>query len=369
MRVIVAGESDTAVKPIEQALLREKLCPELVHTLPLQGIGDRLPQLRPDVVILSLPQQLEQILPLVRDLRETSPARLLAVGPTAEAKLILDLLKEGITQYIDQDEMAQGLKAALQRLSETPVQPSSFGNLIAVIGAGGGNGASTLVVNMGVALKECAVIDLRLECGDLAALLNLCPPHSLADFCRNVERMDSLLFESCLERHSSGLWLLAAPSTPRDVTAVHPRGIRKAIGMARCRFPYVLADLDFPARRDQAQILYHADLILIVIRMDFTSIRQAQRLLMHLDELQLDRERVRLIVSRYRRPRELRLDAVRKIFQRDMDHFVPDDPKRVNRANNQGIPVICEFPRAKVSRSYQEISRSVNGKVCGKSRV
>ena len=362
MRVVVTSEDQAVARQLHESLLRQKNCSE-VRVLPLEGIADRMALWRPDAVILCLNREPERALALVRDLRETSPARVLVVGPTAEAKAILQMLKEGVFQYIDQDDVDEELKTALQRLREEPEAASQFGSVIAVVGAGGGNGASTLVVNMAVSLRQCAAIDLRLESGDLATLLDLQPPHSLADFCRSVDRMDSQLFDKCLHRHSSGASLLAAPASTRDVAAVNARGIRKALGMARARFPYVVVDLDSPFRRDQAQVLYHADTILVVIRLDFTSVRHAQRLLDHFDELQIEKWRIRLVVSRYRRPRELRLADVEKTFGMEIVHCVPDDPRRVNRSNNQGIPVVLEFPRAPVSRSLQEISKSVNGRV------
>jgi MinD-like ATPase involved in chromosome partitioning or flagellar assembly len=42
-------------------------------------------------------------------------------------------------------------------------------------------------------------------------------------------------------------------------------------------------------------------------------------------------------------------------------HWVPDDPKAVNRANNNGVPVVLETPRAGVSRSLAKLAAGVNG--------
>jgi MinD-like ATPase involved in chromosome partitioning or flagellar assembly len=42
-------------------------------------------------------------------------------------------------------------------------------------------------------------------------------------------------------------------------------------------------------------------------------------------------------------------------------HYIPDDPKTVNRANNNGVPLILEAPSARVSRSVLKLAASVNG--------
>jgi MinD-like ATPase involved in chromosome partitioning or flagellar assembly len=41
---------------------------------------------------------------------------------------------------------------------------------------------------------------------------------------------------------------------------------------------------------------------------------------------------------------------------------VPDDPKTVNRANNNGVPMVLEAPSAKVSRSLAKLAANVNGR-------
>jgi MinD-like ATPase involved in chromosome partitioning or flagellar assembly len=41
---------------------------------------------------------------------------------------------------------------------------------------------------------------------------------------------------------------------------------------------------------------------------------------------------------------------------------VPNDPRSVNRANNSGVLVVLEKPRAAVSRSIVELAVSVNGR-------
>src|SRR5439155_66987 len=83
------------------------------------------------------------------------------------------------------------------------------GRAIALLAPSGGSGSSTLAVNVAVSLarehKSAALFDLKLQAGDLAALLDLKPNHTLADLCQNSARMDRAMFERSLVRHSSGV--------------------------------------------------------------------------------------------------------------------------------------------------------------------
>jgi pilus assembly protein CpaE len=132
--------------------------------------------------------------------------------------------------------------------------------------------------------------------------------------------------------------------------------------MARSQFDYVLVDLDAPYPATQSQALLQSDIVLLVMRLDFASVRQTQQLLAYLEEIELDRTRIQLVVSRYGRPRELKAGDVEKTLGIKAHCFVPDDAGNVIRANNRGIPVVLDSPRAAVSRTLLNLSHAVNGK-------
>jgi pilus assembly protein CpaE len=364
MRLIVAGEDESTTASLRHWLVENNLATDARH-FPLVNVADRAARYRPHGVLLCLPQHPEEALPLVRELHETLQTRVLVVGPAAEAKLILRLLREGAFQYIDQDEFETELPVAIQRFDASSPADHDFGRLITVVSAGGGTGASTVAANVATGLAarhdRCALVDLRLHAGDLATLLDLQPAHDLADFCRNSSRMNAELFSRCLSAHSSGVRLLAAPGSYHERGLVTPRAVRKAIGMARSRFRYVVVDLDSPYQPEQSQAVLQSDVLLVVIRMDFPSVRQAQQLLMLLDELEVDRQQIHLVAGRYGRAKELKVKDVEATLGLQIRYFVPDDSRSVNRANNRGIPVVLDSPRATISRKLMDISQSVNG--------
>ena len=131
--------------------------------------------------------------------------------------------------------------------------------------------------------------------------------------------------------------------------------------MARDMFPYLVIDLDHSYRREQTQALLQSDIVLIVLRLDFTALLHTQRTLHFFKEIGVDTHRIRLIVNRYRRPKELRVSQIEDSLKMKVSYFVPDEPKTIIRANNKGIPVVLFKPNARVSRSIVEIAMSVNG--------
>ena len=289
---------------------------------------------------------------------------MLAVGP-AESRLILQALRDGADLYLDEAELEPELLAAFTRFPAEAGSQAEPARLISVLAPSGGSGSSTLVVNVAAVLakqhQSCALLDLKLQGGDLAALLDLKPTHTLADLCQNPERMDRLMLERSLVRHQSGIHLLAPPQSFADIDFVQPDGVRQVLTLARAGFPYVVVDHDHSFREEQLQVLRQADVILLVLRLDIPSLVHVRRTLEHLERLGIDKDRVRVVANRYGQPKELPAGKAEKALGHKIFHYVPDDPKTINRAINSGVPAVLDAPSARISRSFAQLAISING--------
>jgi pilus assembly protein CpaE len=97
--------------------------------------------------------------------------------------------------------------------------------------------------------------------------------------------------------------------------------------------------------------------------LDFACLRNTQRTLQHLTtELGISRDRIQLVVNRYGQAGEVPAANAEEALGVKVMHYIPDDPKTVNRANNNGVPMVLEKPSAKVSRCVANLAQSVNGR-------
>ncbi len=367
MRAIIISDSQSIGFKIRQQLLHDGLECQAGDVLSLDRAAEHLAQSTPDLVLMVLSPDAERALTALVELRLLTQTRILAVGPALNPRLVLRALRAGASDYLDEDELHIELPAALARLqTDLPIQTEPA-RTIAVLAPSGGSGSSTLAVNVATVLarehKSALLFDLKLEAGDLAALLNLKPTHTLADLCQNVTRLDRTMFERALARHASGVSLLAPPRMLADISLVTADGIRQALTLARGLFPYVVVDLDHSFREEQTQVLRLANIILLVMRLDFTSLQNTQRTLDYLTHhLGIAADRVRVVVNRYGQPREVPASKAEQALGVKIFHYVPEDPKTVNRANNNGVPAVLEYPRARLSKSIAKLAASVNGR-------
>jgi pilus assembly protein CpaE len=370
MRAVIISDSQSLGMNIRQQLLHHGLECQAGDMLSLDLAAEHFPNITPDLVVVVLSPEPERALLAVHEARLLTHARVVAVGPASDSRLVLRTLRTGAGDYWDEAELDVELPAALDRLHGDLQIQTEPARTIAVLAPSGGSGSSTLAVNVAAVLarehKSTLLFDLKLEAGDLAALLNVKPTHTLADLCQNVARMDRTMFERALVHHSSGVSLLAPPRNLADLSLVTSDGIRQALSLARGLFPYVVVDLDHSFREEQTQVLRLANIILLVMRLDFTSLQNTQRTLEYMtNHLGIGSDRVRVVVNRYGQPREVPALKAEQALGVKIFHYVPEDPITVNRANNNGVPAVLEYPRARISKSVCKLAVSVNGRHSG----
>jgi pilus assembly protein CpaE len=365
MRTFIISDHAPASQRVRQALLAQgQDCPA-DHVVAIQGASERLARTPAELLIIVLPPDPDRALGVLSDLHLLSPARALVVGPPSNSRLVLLALRAGAADYIDEEDLETELPLALGRLSAGLPNQGEPGRTIAVLAPSGGSGSSTVAVNLAATLagKHGSVLlcDLKLTTGDLASLLDVQPTHTLAELCENAARMDRIMLKRSLVRHSSGVHLLAPPRSFADVRLVTVEGVRQAMAVARTMFPYVIVDVDHSFAEEQLQVLRQADAILLVLRLDFASLRHTQRTLEYLPERGIDRSRIQVVVNRYGQPQQVPAAKAEEALGVKILHYIPDEPKTVNRANNNGVPVVLESQSAKVSRSLVQLAASING--------
>jgi pilus assembly protein CpaE len=331
-------------------------------------------QTQPELVVVSLAPDPERSLEALRQVRRAVGCFIITVGAVTDPRLILRAQQHGADHYVDQSgDLETEIGAALARL-KVKLQPAApVGRLVAVLASSGGSGASTVAVNLAAVLarqhQKCAVLDLKPGRGDQAALLDLKPAFNLADLSLNVGRLDRAMFEKMLVAHTSGIHLLAAPRTFADIRVVTTQGVTQALTLARTYFPFVVVDLEDGFHEEQILALRQASTILLVSRLDFTSLRNARQILEHFGELDIARSSVRLVINRYGQPNELPVAEAEDGLGEKLAHFIPDDPKTINGANNAGIPAVIKAPSTKVAQSFAQLAKTATERRRGETEA
>lgn len=369
MLCLVTGDNEAVGNRVCEILVDNGLeCPPS-NRIALDTACDRAIRLAPALVVVLLPPDPESALAVLKQIDGAVGCQILAIGPASDPKLILQTMQDGADEYLDESEIDDELVEAIirfkSRYDSQQVETETPGRVISILSPSGGSGSSTLAANIGVALAKqhgsCGLLDLRLAAGDLAPLLDLQPTHTIADISEHLDHVDPSMFDKCFVKHGCGLELLAAPKELGQVQKIGANVVRHVLSMARRKFDYVVVDLDHTFREEQIEVLWQSEIILVVVRLDYTSVRNGRRTLEFFEQAGIGLDRVKVVVNRYGERKQLGMRQAEEALGIKTSYSIPDDPSRVNTAINAGIPVVLQAPSSKISKRLSALAYGVNG--------
>ena len=284
------------------------------------------------------------------DLRETVRAGALDILrlPVAD-----DALLEAVEQAI---ETGAAMRAARGEDRQEDAEKAGPGTVIAVVSASGGSGKTFLATNLAYHLvssnKQTCLIDLDLQFGELSTALRLKPRHTIHDLLTAETEEDDVAgrLEDYLERHESGIRVLAAPDDPEQADAIEAFHVATVIEAARSKFDYVIVDTPTALSEGVLVALEQADQIFCLATLDLPSVRNLGVMLNTLKKLKVPVERVTLLLNKVEPDVGIDVARVEQYFPQGFSMVIPYG-REVNRSLNMGQPVLAYAPRGEVSKA------------------
>ncbi len=338
--------------------------------------GDVVSQTTPDVGVICMDSSPEKAIALIERLRTASPeCVLIALSQNTDGPTILKTLRAGAKEFLTLPVNVEELLSTLNRIQE-----ARFGSgdsrvrtckMIAVAGATGGVGCTSIAVNIGCNLaanpeNSVALLDLDLALGDADVFLDSIPDYSLLDVTENVARLDFQLLRKSLTKHSSGLYLLPRPVQLQDLTAINPDSLRKVIGLLRASFTHVVIDTSKSFSEVDLTAMELVNEVALMVQLDLPCLRNMVRLLMSFQEMDNIRDKVKVVVNRMGlESGQISLKKARESIGRDVFHQIPNDYRTMVEMRNNGVPLIEQAPRAPITQSILQLTDMLVGNVPG----
>jgi pilus assembly protein CpaE len=309
-------------------------------------------------------------LSVVQSIIEVAPAcPVVGVSRSLNPDSIIAAMRAGCAQFVRWPIDLDDLRTALGKLrtARGAAAKKREPRRICIVGASGAAGATTLACNLALALAdvggvECALVDLHLEFGDLAAAFDARPRQSLADVCRAGADVEQALHSGGLHRVAGGVRLLPRPERVDDAAEVTVESLRRTLAVLRERYPFVLIDLPRGGDLFAAAALQDADHVLIVTQATVPSLRNATRLQQGLMAGGVRRDSIGVVLNRYdANHAHLTSAEIEKHLGKPLFALVPNDYDRVTASSEWGRPIHLYAPESPVRPAVVQMARRIAG--------
>jgi pilus assembly protein CpaE len=238
----------------------------------------------PNVILIENDMQAEGILAGLDELAEVCDegTRVIVIGRHNDITLYRELTRRGVSEYLITPLDALDIIAAICGLFSAP-DAKPLGRILAVVGAKGGVGASTVAHNVAWSIArdlslDSVVADLDLAFGTAGLDYNQDPPQSIADAVFSPDRVDTAFIDRLLSKCADHLNLLAAPATLDRVYDFGAEAFDPMFDALRATVPCVVLDMPHVWTAWSKRALIGADHILIVAEPDLANLRNAKNL-------------------------------------------------------------------------------------------
>jgi pilus assembly protein CpaE len=286
-----------------------------------------------------------------------------------DTPLLVDALRAGVREVVEERNLA-GVNDAVKRVRDVAAAMRHRGNhgeggddgrrgvVVTVFSAKGGCGKTTLASNLAASLadggrRDVCLLDLDLNFGDVAIVLQLFPAHTLADAVPLMENLDLPAVTALLTPHSPGLSALVAPVEPGAAEMVPASLVTTIVQLLREQFAYVVIDTP-PAFTDHVLAAFdQSDMIALLATLDIPALKNLKLTLETLDLLNYPRERLRVVLNRADSKVGLALSEVEKTLKVPIALHIPSS-RAVPASINRGVPILLDDPAHPVSLAIRQ---------------
>ncbi len=324
----------------------------------------------PNIIVLETVADASSLIGHLDALSESCDAgtKVIVIGHVNDVQLYRDLIRRGVSEYLI---APLGTLDVLKTLSELYVAPGArnLGRIIAVMGAKGGVGSSTVSHNVAWAIARnldasTVIVDLDIAYGTAGLDFNQDPPQGVAEAVFAPERLDANMLDRLLSRCSDNLALLAAPAMLDRTLDLPEDAFEQLFDLLRATVPCVVLDVPHVWTGWARRALISADEIVVVAGPELASLRNAKNLI---DLARANRPNdagPKLVLNQVGMPKRPEIDAAEfsKALGIDVLTSIPFDAQLFGTAANNGQMIAEVQAGGKIAEAFVHIASSLTGR-------
>ncbi|HEY7032907.1 MAG TPA: AAA family ATPase [Thermomicrobiales bacterium] len=333
-------------------------------------------QLGVEVVVVSVEEPVARSLRTVETLSVGDRSwPVIGISSQGDRETMRKAMMAGVRDFLVRPVAPDDLRAAILNVHRVEVGRRAaveqgeaarrLGTVVTIAGFKGGIGKSTMATNVAVSLAQqtqqhVAMLDLDLQFGDAAVMLDVVPTHTIEHAAKEVDRLDPQLIQGYVATHPSRLRLLAAPATPEASDDITADQVGRILEMLASTNDFVIVDTPPHLDDVSAVAMDLSTLVLVVVAPEVPCIRRTKAALTLMQTWGYSRDKVKLIVNRVHRKSEVSIAEIEEVLQYPVYAQIPDDRATI-KAISLGTPVAMSAPKSKAGRAINDLGRTLAG--------
>ena len=324
----------------------------------------------PNVVIIEADGRGDELLAGLDTLAEVCDAgtRVVVVGNMNDVVLYREMTRRGVSDYmitpVGTLDIIRAVSGLFYAADAKPV-----GRTLAVVGAKGGVGASTVAHNIAFSIArdvklDAVVADLDLPFGTAGLDFNQDPPQGIADAVMSPDRIDTAFVDRLLSKCTDHLSLLAAPATLDKVYDFGAEAFDSTFDVLRSTVPCIVLDVPHVWTGWSRRTLIAADDILIVAAPDLANLRNTKNLIDLLRAARPNDSRPQYCLNMVGVPKrpEIKTADFAKALEFDPIASIPFEPQVFGTAANNGQMIAEVSSSHRSAETFRSLAQSLTGR-------
>jgi pilus assembly protein CpaE len=325
----------------------------------------------PNVIVIETESANDGILTGLDSLSEVCDGgtRVVVIGRQNDVLLYRELTRRGVSDYLISPVGTIDVVRAICGLFSAP-DAKPVGRVVAVAGAKGGVGASTVAHNIAWAIArdlqlDTVVADLDLAFGTAGLDFNQDPPQGIADAVFSPDRIDINFVDRLLSKCTDHLSLLAAPATLDRVYDFSAEAFDSIFDALRATMPFVVLDVPHLWSGWSRRALVAADDILIVATPDLANLRNAKNMLDLLKASRPNDRRPYYLLNNVGVPKrpEISTPDFAKALDDQPVAIIPFEPQVFGAAANNGQMIAELSASHRTAESFRQLAQLMTGRL------
>jgi pilus assembly protein CpaE len=324
----------------------------------------------PNVIVIESETRSDDIITGLDSLAEVCDAgtRVVVIGRLNDVLLYRELTRRGVSDYLIAPVGAIDMVRSICGLFSSP-DAKAVGRVIAVVGAKGGVGASTIAHNVAWSVArdlalDTVIADLDLGFGTAGLDFNQDPPQGIADAVFSPERIDTNFVDRLLSKCTDHLSLLAAPATLERVYDFSEEAFDSILDSLRANLPCIMLDVPHLWSGWTKRALIGADDIVIVAAPDLANLRNAKNMLDILKSARPNDRRPYYCLNQVGVPKRPEIGAgdFAKALEGEAIAIIPFEPQLFGAAANNGQMISELSANHRTAETFRQLAQLLTGR-------